>query len=384
MVQEKIEKLNCKYKSTCSGCMWIEKDYSEQIQLKKEHIFEQLSNNSVSFGFNDLEYIYINNKELRDRVDFTLKIEEEKLVFGLYSRDKSRIVDIDECPMMSKELAEFYTEFKKDLPPTELASIRLRVAPDGKKGIWLDMPNIAIKELLTEDKWLRKWLKIAKIEIGQRRKVLKIKDSNLKLLDPEFYPWFETYVGEELKPASIQCSIGGFTQTGFKANKKLVEQVMKLVAPIEAKNILELCSGVGNFTAALASVQKNVTAIEIDRMANDANLASLNKLGLSKNVEVVSLSIHRPSDKLYSYLSSKDMIVVDPPRSGLKGFLDTMEKYDSENLAPYFLYISCFAESMATDISRLYKMGYKLKKLKLVDQFPQSPHCEYIGLLVKM
>ena len=75
-----------------------------------------------------------------------------------------------------------------------------------------------------------------------------------------------------------------------------------------------------------------------------------------------------------------DIIVLDPPREGihpkaLKKIID----YSPET----FIYISCKPTSLTKDLPEFLNAGYKLKKVRCVDMFPQTPHVETVCLLSK-
>ncbi|HIQ48023.1 MAG TPA: RNA methyltransferase, partial [Aquifex aeolicus] len=73
-----------------------------------------------------------------------------------------------------------------------------------------------------------------------------------------------------------------------------------------------------------------------------------------------------------------DLVVVDPPRSGLlKEEVDLLLRNKPEKV----VYISCNPSTFARDVRMLVKGGYKLSFIKLIDNFPQTYHIESIALL---
>ena len=61
--------------------------------------------------------------------------------------------------------------------------------------------------------------------------------------------------------------------------------------------------------------------------------------------------------------------------------LDALEAAAPDARPARIAYVSCFAESFAADLARLARLGYRVSRLAGVDQFAQSPHCEWIALL---
>ena len=73
-----------------------------------------------------------------------------------------------------------------------------------------------------------------------------------------------------------------------------------------------------------------------------------------------------------------DVIVVDPPRKGCdKVCLDTILKMGPERV----VYVSCDSATLARDLRVLCDGGYKIAKVRGVDQFGGTGHVETIVLL---
>jgi 23S rRNA (uracil1939-C5)-methyltransferase len=370
--------VNCIYASQCSGCSLIDTPYEEQRESKLKELSKLLSSFSAK-STEEIGFVGFEEAKLRDRVDLSLRLQSGKKVLGLFDKERSEIVDLESCPQMSDDLFDWYQEFRKDLPPVELASIRLRVSPTQKKGVWLDLPNISVKELLEESSWLdRLFSKTPFVEIGQRRKRLVKKEGQWKLGDPVAEDWFETYDLLEDRPIPLYINIGGFSQPGFKANKAMMKIIKSFLADLKIEKALELCAGSGNLSFALASLGIEMTSTELDRNAiQNANTSLINfekKLPISFS----RLNAHRHSKDLEKLFSDKDLVVVDPPRSGLKDSLNSLDEI--ENKPEYFLYISCFPKSFQEDSERLLKMGYEIAKISILDQFAYSSHYELVAL----
>jgi 23S rRNA (uracil1939-C5)-methyltransferase len=262
------------------------------------------------------------------------------------------------------------------LPNVKRGSLRLRVSPSGARGIWIDFANVDIKGLLDEGSWLSSLKNSAIVEIGQKNKRLIEKENRWKLGEAELFPWFETYLGEELRPQPLYLTLGGFTQTGFAANRLLISAAMKLLKETGEGEVLELFCGSGNFSLAMASRGYKVRGLELDALALEGLKKAAVEAGLDSHIRLTRRDLYRAStEELES-----PVWFVDPPRSGLRSVLDRLEDLAPGRRPQYILYVSCFLESWAEDAKKLGTMGYRLEKLKGVDQFPNTPHCEWISL----
>jgi 23S rRNA (uracil1939-C5)-methyltransferase len=70
-----------------------------------------------------------------------------------------------------------------------------------------------------------------------------------------------------------------------------------------------------------------------------------------------------------------DLIVVDPPRTGLGAEVTTLL---AAVAAPALVYVSCDPATLARDLRALIASGYDLQSITLADLFPQTFHLETI------
>lgn len=318
---------------------------------------------------------------LRDRVDMTLHRVDGQMRLGLYDLERSEIIDLKRCPQMSQAIEPWFADFRANLPDLELGAARLRVSPTGERGLWLHFPNTEIQRFLKEQTWLRAMMSHAHVEMGQRRELVVEDGDQLALRPPILKPWFETYIGDESQPISLYCTVGSFTQPGYRANRKLVTMVRDMARKSGEMNWLELGSGIGNFTLPLASLGGRVLAIENDRRACEGLARSAKEADLDGSIQIEVRNMHRSDQDLGELLTGVDAILADPPRSGLRAFAQLLAERPTQQRPPLMIYVSCFAESLIQDLSVLCRAGYKPIEVKGLDQFPQSKHCEWITLL---
>ena len=77
--------------------------------------------------------------------------------------------------------------------------------------------------------------------------------------------------------------------------------------------------------------------------------------------------------------SKYDVVIVDPPRTGL----DSAFIYHLQKLSPNkIVYISCNPDTQARDL-KLLKRNYKAKEIQPFDMMPFTDHIETVVLLTK-
>ena len=79
-------------------------------------------------------------------------------------------------------------------------------------------------------------------------------------------------------------------------------------------------------------------------------------------------------------IAERDVIIVDPPRKGCEeNLLHTMASMQPDRI----VYVSCDSATLARDVKVLGELGYEVKKVRGVDQFPMTCHVETVVLLSK-
>ncbi len=391
--------LSCSYAHLCSGCahLYLSQDQVRQLRIQNLVALEILQ----SPGDPRIDFQWISAGHLRDRLEFTYEPGQNgNKALGLYAKahesngNRRPLIDIEGCPQLSQQLESWLQEFRRDLPPLkQRAGIRLRVSPAGLRGVWIDASNEDIRDLLDEGQWLLRQLqKDIVVEAGQKRKrvmplELPTASRTVGLTDAVLEAWYETSANPTIK---VFGSIGTFTQPGFHAGKKLIETVSAHVdhlASPQTHCISELGAGSGTFTLANLAKGFQIRAYEFDELAVAALKKGLAESGLKKeNLEVVSGDFIQSAkafdlaESKYEKRRLKEVLLVDPPRTGLGSFLEGMLNLERCSNASW-IYVSCFPESFAKDLKRLRQFGFDLKKLSIVEQFPYTSHYEIVATI---
>ena len=365
----------CPHSLSCPGCTdWpipIEAQIDQKKQIVFDHLKPYLSNRLArkSSSGSALLSTTIDSAQAIEsfsvgsgyhRVWFDLQFSASGL--GLINKER-QIVPIERCFLMSPELQVLFSQLQKLKFPDKKISARLRVSPTGRYGLWLDMANVDVKELLIEKQFLNSLADLVDIiEIGQKRKKLiraVAQDQQYKLIDPELNPWFKT-LGN-----TLYGHVGSFTQPSWKSADFITSLILKWSAHF--KNITEYGSGIGQYTIPLLANKSYVMVFENNPLAVEA--LKFNAKDFQQNLEL--------NPKLEN--TKADLFLVNPPRSGLGDFAHKILVSEVARI----IYISCSIESLSRDLLVL-KEKYHVINLKLVDQFPNSKHFETCVLLEKI
>lgn len=169
-----------------------------------------------------------------------------------------------------------------------------------------------------------------------------------------------------------------FVQVNPSQNQVLQDQVKSLLKGAKSRSLLELYGGAGNLTWNLIPDFKSIDFVEADAEATAYFAAELKEQKIKK-VKVIT---KRSEDALFDFvqkLSRFDVILCDPPRSGLGEALRLVLRLAS----PVVLYVSCDPARLAKEALLFQKAGYTLKLLQPIDMFPQTHHLEVLALFTK-
>ncbi len=179
-----------------------------------------------------------------------------------------------------------------------------------------------------------------------------------------------------------------FYQVNPVQTEKLYSLALEYAGLTGEETVWDLYCGIGTISLFLAGSAKKVCGVEIIPEAIRDARENAEKNGI-KNVEFFVGKAEEVLPGFYEKqlreekdpeLLHPDCIVVDPPRKGCdEACLSTMIKMRPDRI----VYVSCDSATLARDLKILCENGYELTRIRGVDQFAQTVHCEAIALLEK-
>ena len=183
------------------------------------------------------------------------------------------------------------------------------------------------------------------------------------------------YTGEEL---TFSISPLSFYQVNPMQTEKLYSLALEYAGLTGKESVWDLYCGIGTISLFMALRAKEVYGVEIIPQAIDdarqnavRNHISNAEFFVGKAEEVLPAAYEKEE-------SHPDVIVVDPPRKGCdEKCLDTMLKMAPSRI----VYVSCDSATLARDLKLLCAGGYRLERVRPVDQFAHTVHVETVCLL---
>jgi 23S rRNA (uracil1939-C5)-methyltransferase len=194
-----------------------------------------------------------------------------------------------------------------------------------------------------------------------------------------FFEWLRTLL-PAFAAGPIEYRAGGGTYrisrgSFFQTNRFLIDALIEeVLGDVSGEHAADLYAGVGLFSLPLAKRFPQLDAVE--RGGPAFRDLEWNR----ERSEASHLTPHRAAaeDFLREIESAPDFVLVDPPRAGLgKETTNQLLRLKPRRLT----IVSCDAATLARDLRALLAGGYGLRRLTLIDLFPQTYHFETVAHL---
>jgi 23S rRNA (uracil1939-C5)-methyltransferase len=179
---------------------------------------------------------------------------------------------------------------------------------------------------------------------------------------------------------AFQISPQSFYQVNPMQTEKLYSLALEYAGLTGKEHVWDLYCGIGTISLFLAGHAAQVYGVEIvpEAIEDARRNAALNGIENAQffvgKAEEILPEFYRQQDKPHA-MSHPDVIVVDPPRKGCDPLcLDTMLAMQPDRI----VYVSCDPATLARDLRILCDGGYELRRVRPLDQFLHTVHCETI------
>lgn len=337
---EKQKRLSpCKYSNICGGCHLIDMDYSNQLEFKKEKIKELFKKNlGLDIILDDV--ITGNKSNYRNKIN--LHVDGEKV--GFYALESHDLVEIDECYITKKEINDLLPKVKDLAKNNNIDEVMIRY----HNGLIL-----SIKGNVSKDFLLKNFLDCSIIYLNNKK--IKGNEVTENILDKRF----------RVSPKS-------FFQVNTSVSSKMFSKVRSYIKDKSFNKALDLYCGTGVIGILISDLVGEVVGIEV--VSDAIEDANYNKK--INNINNVSFICDKVENRIDSF-KDIDLVIVDPPRSGL----DKKSIANIMTIAPKeIIYISCDPTTLTRDLKEL-RGKYDISNVSIADMFPNTYHCESITVL---
>ncbi|MBI3088488.1 MAG: 23S rRNA (uracil(1939)-C(5))-methyltransferase RlmD [Candidatus Omnitrophica bacterium] len=379
----------CPYFGTCGGCTLQDLAYADQLRLKQQRLLRVLGGLDPTLTV-DVEGLP-DPWRYRNKAEFTFGEAQGALTLGYHAaRSFWRVVDLDDCLLLPEPVSRLMQDARRLAQETGQAAYNPRSHQGFFRYLVVRISHATGKMLacLVTTQGERAQLAQMAEELTRRHPQLasvywgvNMKVADVAIPDELFLLRGEPYLEDRIGPFTLALHPTNFLQPTPLQAERLYARVAEWVNSAPAGAAWDLYCGIGLVGFYLSA--KYGTVYGIDSDAHNLEMARLNASAnrLSNLVFHAGRAEDLLANKRFWLVEAKpDLIVVDPPRSGLHArVIATLLAARPRQL----VYISCNAQALVRDLTEL--MGgfprYQLRRVTAFDLFPHTSHVEIAALL---
>lgn len=379
----------CSHYGVCGGCSYQTLAYDAELEYKYNQVKRLFEDAGLDMNFIGIEASPI-VQGYRNKMEYTFGDEEKggALALGLHRKGRFyEVVNTDKCNIVDEDFTRIRQDVIRYFQSKDTKFYNKRRAKGYLRHLVirksLSTGEILINLVTTSQDSLEKEdfvNSLIGLELkGEIKGVLHSINDGLGdtvVADSLELLYGRDYIIEELLGLKFKISPFSFFQTNTFGSEKLYSIVRDFVGDTKNNIIYDLYSGTGTIAQILSPVAKKIIGIEIVEEAVEKARENAKLNGLD-NVEFIAGDVEKAVDDL---IEKPDLIIIDPPRDGIHPkAINKIIDFSPEN----FVYVSCNPVTLVRDLKVFIERGYRVDKVKLMDMFPRTPHCEVIVKLQK-
>lgn len=356
----------CPHARVCGGCNLQHLPAGDQLALKQRSLAEQLSRlasiepTTWAAPLSGPEFGYRRRARLAVRWDN----KDRRLDVGFRASASQDIVAIRECHVLVQPL--------QALLPALLATLR---AMDKPQVIGhLELFSGTAEAVLVRHTAALAATDLQRLETFAREQGVQLwlqGEEGPQPLEPAYR------LGYRLPAWDLELAWrpGDFVQVNAPVNEAMVAQALEWLAPQAGERVLDLFSGLGNFTLPLARIGAQVVAVEGSEQMVERARTNAEHNGLD-GAHFYQADLSKPLVEAQWAEGGFAAVLLDPPRDGALEIVRQMTTLGARRV----VYVSCNPATLARDAAELVRQGYRLERAGVLDMFPQTAHVEAMAL----
>ena len=379
----------CPVYDQCGGCQLQHLKYDQQLKEKRDIVIQSLERHTkLALDKLDIrETIGMENPwSYRNKSSFQVGQKDGKVLAGLYGLNSHQLINIDQCAVQHSQTNEATAKVKRIIEDlhipiynekTRKGIVRTIVTRVGVQTGELQVVLITTQkelpkiELIIEE--IQKRLPNVKSvvqNINGEKTSLIFGEETVKLAGEDF-------IQETLGDLQFELSARTFFQLNPSQTIKLYNEVKEAAALTGKEKVVDAYCGVGTIGLWLANQAAEIRGMDVVPESIEDAKKNAKRHGFT-NTKYVPGKAEEVLPKWVKKGWKPDVIVVDPPRTGLDNqLIQTILQVKPEKL----IYVSCNPSTLAKDIQTL-SSKYDVKYIQPVDMFPQTAHVECISQLI--
>jgi 23S rRNA (uracil1939-C5)-methyltransferase len=358
----------------CPGAPWQGLAYERQLVHKRDQIDEALRRIGGLDDF-ELEEIEpaVEQWRYRNKLEYSFGEREGETVLGFHAPGRwDLIVGIEDC-LLASERGNAARNDVRDWAREESISPHDRRARDGI------LRNLVVREGRRSGQIQTRLVTSPSRFPKPPVDLHTVVDNDSNASEGPTGVLGEERLREELCGLDFEMSYNAFFQTNTEMAERLYAVAAEYAGLGGGERVFDLYCGIGTIGLTMAKQAGEVWGLEIvpEAIADAERNAERNGV---ENARFVAGSARTGVRPLLEEAGKPDVVLLDPPRPGLS---KKIVRRVLECEAKRIVYVSCNPTTLAPNAAQLVEAGYRLRRVRPVDMFPQTPHIECVALLEK-
>ena len=372
--------IGCKKYQACGGCDLMHANYNYQLQCKQNYLVESLQKYAPKVPLELVEPIIGSTLSwgYRNHAKLLLKKYNNHWHAGLYQSGSNHFQAIDHyCKIHDDNINRLIQLLLVALDESNLTNYD-HTKKSGLRAVAIryvdDQCSITLvtgKESL-DKAWIQRLAQLTHATViaqvmNTTKNMVNILDGNIIYLTKMHH----------LNVKINELTVAITPQAFFQLNTSGLNQMIQIIDRYlpNCCSLFEGYCGVGLLSLAVSNKIKRGLGVEIVEPA----IVAANKNARNNHIDCMQYKVGDSAKELRYYHQKHpvDVVLVDPPRSGLDdNMITTLLKSNIKTI----IYVSCNPSTLAKNLSQL-NARYKVKAIQPLDMFPQTLHVETVVLL---
>ncbi|WP_057760805.1 23S rRNA (uracil(1939)-C(5))-methyltransferase RlmD [Cytobacillus praedii] len=379
----------CPIYEECGGCQLQHLRYDQQLKEKRDIVIQALERHT-KLDPSKLEIKETIGMEdpwsYRNKSQFQVGFRDGKVLAGLYGMNSHRLINIEQCAVQHPQTNKATKTVKRILQDLKIpiynekskkGLIRTIVARVGIQTGELQIVLITTKKELPKRELIIQEIKKRLPEVKSIIQNINGQKTSLIFGDETVNLEGSDFIQETLGDLQFELSARTFFQLNPEQTVKLYNEVKKAASLTGTEKVADAYCGVGTIGLWVADGAAEIRGMDIIPESIEDAKKNAARHGI-KHAKYVTGKAEILLPKWVKEGWKPDVIIVDPPRTGLdEQLLKTILKVKPKKV----VYVSCNPSTLAKDISVLNR-SYKVEMMQPVDMFPQTSHVECVTQLI--
>jgi 23S rRNA (uracil1939-C5)-methyltransferase len=374
----------CRHYPECGGCRFQDLAYDAQLEAKARQVVDALERIGKLSGFEVEPAIPAESLfHYRNKLEYSFAGGETGVGLGLHRAGRwDEVLDIEKCWLTTdlgngirnrvrawaneQGLAAFDQESQEGF-------LRHLVVREGRNTGQALVALVTAPGALDEESFVsavRTFPEVKSVHWAVNDSPAEITNLPTRLL------WGEEAIEEAILGLRFRVRPNAFMQTNTAMCEVLYRLAGEYAGLSGEETVYDLYCGTGTIGLSIARDALTVWGIDSseESIACAVENAELNGLA---NAAFFAGDVGADLEELQDRAGRPDVVVVDPPRSGLAG--KSLKRVGLLG-APTLVYVSCNPATLAGNAKELTgEHGYTLERIRVVDMFPHTPHVETVA-----